>query len=200
MANKFQEEFSYYKDYMNQFFGGMSYLSPYENELFADMEKMIKKREGKLTTTALENLQRMGTSGSGVGQQFFTENVTEPVQEAYSQLDWQKVQAINAEKSERRKTAMAAAIQKIAEEKERKNRIWKAIGSIGGTVAGAALGIPGGPGGILAGASAGSQIGSALTGGGDGGGINWDEVMRYIEMMERGEITPGQFPEFGGGY
>lgn len=124
--------FDYFYDYLGKMWGGRSYLSPDEVKYLMESEKAIEKRRGEMTETALESAARRGVLSSGITTDYLAKYVETPIETARQQLGLQKAQLVGAHRTQARGEAKEYALGKLAS----KQKLWGALGKLGGTALG----------------------------------------------------------------
>lgn len=205
--NAYSDLNKYFQDFMMQFYGSKPLETEYEGELFKRQQQLLDERRRRSLSRVMSRLAAQGIEGSGVGSQFITEQVEEPIAQAEAQLDWDRLQRMESERLRREVTALGAAQQKLAEEEAARQRRSGLLGRLaGGAISGGILGfMKGGPWGAAAGAAIGGLGGfmgpPEMAGGGAGGYQNMymQLLMDYYNRLQQGQLSTGYtFPS--GGY
>ena len=132
----FGDEFRYYQDYVNTFWGGQL-LPPDMRQFLESRGKALDVQESRMREKALERLHLGGSAYSPAGASFVSTFVDEPMAQARAQLDADTARL----REQRRDVAMGWAEKKAAQKAEQRMGMGKAVGKLLGTGTGIALGL-----------------------------------------------------------
>ena len=202
MANDFTDLYRYYQDYLNRFWGGQPLISPQQDAYFREQEKWLRRASGQMESRAMENLAARGVMRAGVGTDYISKYVYEPLAQAEASLGEKRAQMIAQEQARRQQQALQMAVAAREEERQSEKGFWGTVGRGLGTLAGGALGlIAGGPAGALAGAGIGGSLAGGILGGGGGGYSDISEILGFLEQTNgTGQPTQYLSQYQGGGY
>jgi len=185
-SDTYADLYKYMQEYLKQFFGDRPLETEYEGQLFTRQQQLLEERRKRMLSRVMSRLAAQGIQASGVGAQFVTEQVEEPVAQAEAQLDWERLQRMEGERLRRETLALGAASRKLAEEeaeRQRRSAFWGKLA--GGVLKGGITGfMTGGPWGALAGAGIGLAGGIAGDGGAATTTVGADYQAMYMQLVQ----------------
>ncbi len=187
MPGAYDDLYNLTKEYYQKFYGGQS-AGSFSDQYYASQQAMLERKRKRMLSRLKDETSalREGYMPSGLDMQLQTERVDIPIAEAESALDFQKLQAEEAERQRRENMARQMALAKLAEQQEASRKRGGFWGKLLGTGAGMLIGsiVPGV--GTAIGGALGGGLGSML-GGGNGGNLDTQSLYNlYYEQALKG--------------